>query len=186
MVNSMGTATTLMTAEEYAWMEDRGVPTELVRGEVVELQFTTARHGQIFGNVVHELGKHCDQHDNGHLVCNAGIITERDPDTARGGDVWFVGYQKMPNGPLPDMYLDVPPDIVVDVKSGFERWSTVTKKAGEFLDVGVPVVVVLDPETTTARVHYADAPEVILNSDNELTFPEQLPGFCVRVGKLFE
>ena len=65
-------------------------------------------------------------------------------------------------GPLPQGYLDVPPDLVFEVRSEHDRWAKVTEKVAEYLNAGVPVVVVLDPDTETARVHYADAPEVIL------------------------
>lgn len=168
-------------------MEDRGVPTELVRGEVVEMNQPWPRHGQICSKVDRILGAFADDNELGHTVCNdGGVVTERDPDTVRGGDVWFISYQKVPKGPFPKGYLDVPPDIVVEVRSESDRWAKVTKKVAEYLDAGVPVVVVLDPETTTARVHYADAPNVNLNADDDLTFPEQLPGFSVRVGRLFE
>ncbi|REJ77041.1 MAG: Uma2 family endonuclease [Planctomycetota bacterium] len=181
----MATAT-LMTADQYARMEDRGVPTELVRGDVLELSWTTPRHGQICGNASRAIVTFAEQHELGHTVIDAGILTERDPDTVRGGDVWFISYSNVPNGPLPQKYLDVPPDIVIEVRSDHDGWAKVIEKVAEYLNAGVPVDVVLDPETETARVHYADAPEVILNADDELTFPDQLPGFSIRVGRLFE
>lgn len=183
----MSTATTLMTAEEYARMEDRGVPTELVRGEVVEMNQPTPRHGQICGNVYYELRRHCERNDSGHVSCNdAGVLTERNPDTVRGGDVWFVSYQKVPRGPLPAKHLEVAPDVVVEVRSEHDRWARVHEKVAEYLNADVPVVCVLDPSTRTDRMYYADAPEVILHEADDMTFPEQLPGFAVRVGKLFE
>ena len=81
----MATAT-LMTAEQYARMDDRGVPCELVRGEVFEMNQPTARHGQVCGNVCFALRRYCEEHDAGHVLSNdAGILTERDPDTVRGG-----------------------------------------------------------------------------------------------------
>lgn len=43
----MSTTTTSMTADEYARLQDHGVPMELVRGEVVEMNQPWPRHGQI-------------------------------------------------------------------------------------------------------------------------------------------
>lgn len=168
-------------------MEDRGVPTELVRGEVVEMNQPTPRHGQICSKVGRIIGDFAELHDLGHVTSNdSGVITERGPDTVRGGDVWFISYQKIAKGPLPDSFLDVPPDIVFEVRSKHDRWAKIHEKVAEYLNANVQVVCVLDPKSETARLYYTDAPEVILNADDELTFPGQLPGFSVRVGKLFE
>ena len=85
----MATATQLITAEEYARLPDRGVPTELVRGEVITMNPPYVRHGQLCSKLDRIVGSYVDDHDLGHVVCNdAGIVTERDPDTVRGGDVW--------------------------------------------------------------------------------------------------
>jgi Uma2 family endonuclease len=183
----MATDTTLMTAAEYARLPDTGVPTELVRGEVVEMNQLTPRHGQVCGRTDRLMGTFADEHELGHVLCNdAGIITERDPDTVRGGDVWFVSYRKLPKGALPDGYLDVIPDLIVEVRSEPDRWKQILEKVLEYLNAGVPVMCVLDPQTETARLYYPDAPEVILSGDDEITFPDQLPGFSVPVRRFFE
>ncbi|HUG89633.1 MAG TPA: Uma2 family endonuclease, partial [Planctomycetaceae bacterium] len=102
----MAIATVLMTAEEYAALPDLGRPTELVRGEIIEMNPPTPRHGQVCSNAAHILGRYAADHNAGHVVCNrAGVVTERDPDTVRGPDVWFVSYKKVPKGPLPSKYL---------------------------------------------------------------------------------
>lgn len=183
----MATATRPITAEEYARMPDLGVPTELVRGEVIEMNIPKPRHGQICSRVDRIVGAFADQHDLGHVTCNdAGVITERDPDTVRGGDVWFISYDRIPKGPLPDEYLEIAPDIVFEVKSEWDRWKDIHSKVAEYLNCGVAVVCVLDPETRTVRLYYPDQPDALLGPDNELTFADQLPGFSVAVQKFFE
>jgi Uma2 family endonuclease len=183
----MATATHPITAEEYARLPDRGVPTELVRGEIVEMNVPFPRHGQVCVNVAFQLREFLSGRNLGHVISNdAGIITERDPDTVRGGDVWYVSSQKVPKGPLPNDYLPVPPDIVFEVFSKDDRWPRVYAKVAEYLDVGVPVVCVVNPHDETVRLFFADEPEVILTAADELTFPNQLPGFSVLVQRLFE
>lgn len=178
---------TTITADEYARLPDPGYPTELVKGEVVRMNQPVPRHGQICAKVSHMLLTYLDHHDSGHVLVNdAGIITERNPDTVRGGDVWYISYDKIPKGPLPSRYLDVPPDIMFEVRSPSDRWVRLMAKVVEYLQAGVPVVCVLDPDTQTARLHVADDPEIILQASDELTFPNQLPGFRVSVQALFE
>lgn len=183
----MSTATRLITAEEYARMPDMGVPTELVRGEIVELNQPGFRHGKVCSRAVRLLGNFADERELGHVVSNdTGIITETDPDTVRGGDVWFISYQKLPkDAEEPSGYLDVLPDIVIEVLSPSNTRSTVLTKLGEYLAAGVPVVCVLDPSNMSAHVYRPDQPDVVLKATEDLTFPDVLPGFCVKVREFF-
>ena len=168
-------------------MPDPGRPTELVRGEVVDMNQPTPRHGQICGNIYFHLRGFLRGLPSGHVVTNdAGILTQRDPDTVRGGDVWYVSYDKYPPGRLPEGYLELPPDIVFEVLSPTDRRGRLLAKVGEYLEAGVAVVCVLDPEMETAHVYFPDQPDVTLSAGDALTFPNQLPGFEVPVSRLFE
>lgn len=183
----MSTATKLLTAEEYARLPDRGVPTELVRGEVIESNVPNPRHGEIILRVGQALMNYLDQHPVGRVSgADGGIITERNPDTVRGGDVWFISYDKVPKAPLPQRYVDVVPEIVFEVISPSDRRKRILTKVGEYLDAGVAVVCLLNPANETAHLYFPDADDQILRASDELTFPQHLPGFSVPVGKLFE
>jgi Uma2 family endonuclease len=182
---NMATATQLITAEEYARSKDLGYPTELVRGEIVRMHMPVPRHGQICSRIVELVSPFVRQHHLGHVLCNdAGIITERDPDTVRGGDVWFISYDKLPPGPLPDEYLQAAPDIVFEVLSPSDRRGRLHKKISEYLEVGVAVVCVVDPASETVQL-CTEQDEDLLELTDELTFPQQLPGFRVAVHELF-
>lgn len=176
----------LLTAEEYAVL-DVDCPTELVRGIVVYLPFGTSRHGQICTAIVMLVGNHCHLNSVGHVLCgNVGVITERSPDTVRGGDVLFYDYRRVPKGKVPDGYIQVPPDLVFEVLSPDDRQSKVLRKVTEYLLAGVKVVCVLDPEDETARIYRDDKAEVTLRADQDFSVDDVLPGFSCRVGKFFE
>jgi Uma2 family endonuclease len=182
----MTTATRLLTAKEFADLPETGADLELVRGEIIEMNLPSPRHGQVCARIIQIVGHFAETHALGHLVSNdAGIITERDPDTVRGGDVWFVGYNKIPPGPLPTGYLRVAPDIVFEVKSPSARWNHLLHKIAEYLDIGVQVVCVLDPEEDLVRMYYADRSEEILSGEDAVTFPQQLPEFLVPARRFF-
>lgn len=183
----MSTATQLMTAEEFARLPNAGVVRELVRGEVVELNQPYPRHGQICVRIARLIGNHAESNALGHVIRNdSGIVTERDPDTVRGGDVWFVSYKKVPPGPLPQSYVNVVPDLVFELNSPTDRWGRILRKVGEYLEVGIPAVCVVDPDEEVVVVYHADRPEVILSGDDLVAFPEQLPGFEVAARCFFE
>ena len=177
----------LMTAEEYARRPDPGHPEELVRGEVVPMPQPNRRHGQICNKAGRLFGNFAEDHDLGHVLSNdAGVITERGPDTVRGADVAFYSYTRLPKGPLAPTYGPEVPELVVEVVSPSDRWPKVLAKVAEYLEAGVTVVVVLDDAPPNARVFRADGTTRELGPDDELTFPDLLPGFSVRVRSVFE
>ncbi len=183
---TMATATVLLTAEEFGSRPDPGYPEELVQGRIVRMPPPTPRHGQVCGKTDRLLGTFADEHDLGHVLCNdSGVITERDPDTVRGADVAFYSYAKVPRGPIRQGYLDVVPDLVVEVRSTGDRWGDITAKVAEYHDAGVGVVIILDPDTEKAHVFRPGQPPRELGPDDELTLPDLLGDFRVVVRRFF-
>lgn len=177
----------LLTAEEFAHRPDPGHPEELVDGLMVALTYPTPRHGLVCSNCAVLIHDHVIQHSPGHILINTGVITHRGPDTVRGADVSYYSYDRVPPGPLPDHYLDVAPDLVIEVLSPSDRWPVVLQKVGEYLGVGVRLVVVLDPEEQAAHLYTADrAPRVVLG-DQSLTLPEVFGDeFRLMLNSLFD
>jgi Uma2 family endonuclease len=184
----MATATeTLLTAEEYARLPDNDRPSELVRGRIVEMNPPTPRHGQICSKVDRIVGAYVDAHELGHFLTNdSAVITERNPDTVRGGDLVFYSHAKVPKGPIPPGYLSVVPELVFEVRSEDDRWKKIQRKVAEYLEAGVSVVCVLDDDPPTIYLYTADQPVRILEADDELELPDVLPGFRVTVRRFFE
>jgi Uma2 family endonuclease len=175
-----------LTAEQFAELPDPGYPDELVRGRIVPLPIAKPRHGEICGRAAQILRHGSGALDLGHFLAITGVITERGPDTVRGADVSFYSYARVPKGPLPNRYLDTPPDLVVEVLSPSDRWPKVLAKIAEYLDAGTTVVLVLDDERRLAHVHRADAAPRLLGADDELSIPDVLGDFQVKVGRFFE
>ena len=177
----------LMTAEEYARRPDPGHPEELVRGKIVPLPQPDRRHGQICTHAICLLRRFLEDHDLGHILSNdAGVITERNPDTVRGPDVAFYSYARLPKGPLPQSYGPEVPELIVEVRSPSDRWPKVLAKVAEYLEAGVRIVILLDDESRTAILYFSDRASVTLEIDDELSVPEILPGFAVAVRRFFE
>lgn len=176
----------LLTAEEYERLPDRGVPTELVRGRVVEMNVPAPRHGEICVNVTLAIGPHIRANGLGHLVCNdGGVRTQRGPDTVRGPDLSFYSFARVPPGPMPRGYLSVVPELVFEVRSPTDRWSVITAKAQEYLQAGVTVACVLDEMTQAVTVYRDDAAPQTLRGDDELHLPDVLGDLRVAVRRFF-
>jgi Uma2 family endonuclease len=181
------TTPALLTAEEFARRPDPGHPEELVRGRIVPMPMPKPRHGEICGKAVRILGNWVDDHDLGRVLSNdTGVITERGPDTVRGADISFYSFARVPRGPLPDRYLDTPPELIVEVLSQSDRWPKVLAKVAEYLDAGTVVVLVLDDQRRMAHEYRADGTTRVLGADDELVIPDLLGEFRVRVGRFFE
>jgi Uma2 family endonuclease len=184
----MATATSLMTAEEYAALpEYHGYPTELVKGVLITMVPPMPRHGQICARASYLLQQYLNDHDIGQVLTNdSGVITERDPDTVRGADVAYYSYQRVPKGPLPSGLLSVAPELVFEVRSPNERWSKLHVKVAEYLNVGVQVVCVIDDDSRSIHVFHADQEPQILTEDHEFALPEILVDFRAKVRRFFE
>ena len=186
-----GTATPategLLTAEQFAALPDDGRLTELVQGKVVEMPPPGFLHGYATANACGILRDFVRAQGIGRVIGNdSGVITRRKPDSVRGPDVAFFSYGRMPKGPVPEGYPEVMPELVFEVKSPSDRWAAITAKAGEYLNAGVGVVCVVDPETESVAVYFGDELPRRLTSEEELTLPEGLPGFTVTSRQFFE
>jgi Uma2 family endonuclease len=178
--------TTLLTAEEFAHRPDPGYPEELVRGTVMRLPIPKPRHGEICSRGGQVLGNFAEEGDLGRVFNHIGVITDWAPDSVRGADVAFYSFARVPKGPLPDRYLDIPADLIVEVLSPTDRWPKVLAKVAEYLEAGTSAVIVLDDERRQAHLYRADGATQVLDADEELTIPDLLADFHVRVGRFFE
>ena len=177
----------LLTVEEYAQLPDDGRKTELVRGRVVDVPPTYPFHGFVCGKVFKFVDRFVEAGNLGRVMTNdSGVVTERDPDTLRGGDVAFYSYARVPRGPLPAGYLAVVPELVFEVRSPGDRWGAILAKVGEYLEAGVTLVCVLDDGTRSAHVYRSDQPAQVFAAEQELVLPEVLPGFRAVVERFFE
>jgi Uma2 family endonuclease len=181
-----GTPAPLLTAAEFA-ARYGGVHAELVKGIVKEYPVPFPKHGMICSRIDRLLGNHVEANDLGRVMCNdSWVQTGSNPDTVRGADVCYSSYARLPRGPMPEGLLSAAPDLVVEVRSGSDRWNAILAKVAEYLTAGVRVVAVLDPASASASVYRLDELQQIFHNSDQLTFPDVLPGFAVVMSRLFE
>jgi len=75
---------------------------------------------------------------------------------------------------------------VVEVVSPSDSQSYVHRKVLHYLDHGVPLVWIVDPETRTVTVYRSRRDVCILGEAEEITGGDVLPGFSCRVGNFFQ
>jgi Uma2 family endonuclease len=181
---AMSTAQALITVEEFSEMDFEG-PVELVRGEIVELTWSNTWHGYVCAKVAHLLQDWNTYDEHGFVICNnCGVLTERDPDTLRGPDVYFIRHGRLPGGKLPERWIEVPPNLAVEVFSPIDRWRDIWDKIHEYFALGVNEVWVIDPRKRTLHVMKPDDGPQILGESQTLESPDVLAGFSCPVGSL--
>ncbi|HUY88474.1 MAG TPA: Uma2 family endonuclease [Pirellulales bacterium] len=183
----MATIEALLTAEEYFKLPDQGRPSELVRGKIVMMNMPGFRHGLVCSAIAAALRNFVSDRDLGRVVTNdAGVITERGPDTVRGADVAFYSFARLPKTSVPAGYPGVAPELVFEVLSPSDRWPDVLAKVSEYLKAGVLAVCIVDPEREVVIVHDAEHPGRTLAAGDELALPEWIGGWRIGVRQFFE
>jgi len=177
--------TRLITGDELAAMGDIG-PCELIEGIIVPMSPTGDEHSSYEGNFYYALRSFVDAHKMGKVrVGEVGIYTRRNPDTVRGADVVFVSNERYAQKKSPG-YLDIAPDLVVEVLSPNDSWPEVTQKLREYFAIGVRLVWIADPQTRRVYAYRALDDVRQFTESDDLSGEDVLPGFSVKVAQLFE
>ena len=178
----------LMTADEFFdfvnAIENRNRYFELVRGEVIEVSRPTRIHGRVCANTTFRLEMHVQKRKKGYIVCNdSGVILEYDPDTVRGPDVaYYEDVERFED--LPEKWGDTVPRLAVEVLSPNDTARYITEKINDFLNNGVEVVWVIEPDAKKVTV-YSKTGITSLTEKDTLTGGDVLPGFKCKVADLF-
>ena len=179
----------LMTAEEFAeWVglpENEGKSWELDRGRLVEMPRPGYKHCLACGLVTHILQLYAFGRGQGAIAPNdCGLVIAHDPGTVRSPDVMFHLDQQAFDEATPK-WAEFVPTLVVEVLSPTDRINKTTARIGQYLDRGVPMVWLVDPEVHSVAIYRpGQFPQVLDNSD-ELAVGDVLPDFRCQVSDLF-
>jgi Uma2 family endonuclease len=144
-------------------------------------------HGLLCNRLGRLVGNYAEDHQLGYVLNNdAGVVTERDPDTVRGPDVSFYSYSRVPRGTIPAGYPNVVPEVAIEVRSPTDGWPKVLAKVSEFLNAGVNLICVVDAQSQSVFAYTATQPGTTISGNEELTFPTPLDGLRIPVRRLFE
>ena len=160
---------------------------ELVEGEIIEMSKPTGEHGEITMRLGVKIANHVYENDLGRVTAaETGFVVARDPagrSTVRGLDIAFISKAKAPD-PLPGGWVEIPPDLAVEVISPGNRTGDTHKKVRELLKAGTSLIWIVYAETRTVAVHTAVGAVTYEESDT-LSGGDVLPGFEVGVGDIF-
>lgn len=178
---------TRLTAEEFEREYADADFCELERGEVVRWTAGGWGHSRIGARIAHFLSVWAEAARHGRvLIGEAGLITQREPDTVRGVDVAYFSFERLPTGAEPDGFVTVPPNLAVEIVGKGQGWGKMVEKAGEYLRMGVDRVWIVNSKTRTVHIYCADSDPQRLGEADTLSDPAFLPGFTCKVSAIFQ
>lgn len=177
--------THLLTAEDLWGVGDEGHRYDLIRGELRRMAPTGGEHGEIGVTTGALLWTHARSRNLGTVCRVSGFILARNPDTLLAPDVSFVRADRLLPHEERISFLELAPDLAVEVNSPSERPSDVPSKVEIYLTAGVRMVLVVEPRPKTITVHTPDQSPRVLQENNDLDGGDVLPGFRVPVAEIF-
>ncbi len=174
-----------VTPEDLLNMPD-GDAYELVDGNLVERD-TGAISSWVGGKLVRLLGNYLEEHDLGWVLSpDTGYQCFPDaPRKVRRPDASFIRYGRLEGERLPEGFVTIPPDLAVEVLSPNDLAYDIDRKLLEYLQVGVRLVWIINPNSRVVRIHRADGSCGWLNDRDTLDGEDLLPGFHAPVASLF-
>ena len=179
-------STASVTGEELlrmTWLN----PCELVGGRIVRMTPTNPTHGRIEVNVAVALSRYARTQKLGVVMAGeVGVFTTRDSDTVSAPDVLFLSHERDVLRTRRDGFLEVAPDLVVEILSPTDRPDAVRRKLDEYFAAGVRMAWVVDPVTRTVRVHRPGGDVRSVAAGEVMAGEDVLPGFVLPVDEVFE
>jgi len=176
---------TPMTPEQLLALPDsKGL--ELVRGKLVENK-VGAESSQLAMDIVELIVVYLRSNRIGRLF---GPETSfrcfpHDPSMLRKPDVAFLSYAKWPANKKIGPYIQVAPELAIEVLSPNDVVKEVYEKVEDYLKAGVSVIWVVNEFGRFVEIHTADTTPRIAGLKDTLICDDILPGFRCEVREIF-
>lgn len=175
-----------MTAEQLLSLPDAEERVELVEGALHRMSPAGGAHGAVVVQILLAVHAHVARLGLGAVFPEStGFVLRRGPDTVRAPDVAFVAAHRLPARGLGAGYIEMAPDLAVEVLSPSNTASEMTRKVREYLAAGTRLVWVVDPATHGVTTYERDGTERRLGERDLLAGGDVLPGFTHPVASLF-
>ena len=158
---------------------------ELVNGEIRIMSPSGGESGAVSAKIVARLVVWVEDRRLGQVFdSSTGFVLPNQTKDVRAPDAAFVRADRLPK--TPRGYIEVVPDLMVEVRSPSDSLTKLREKIQSFFAVGTEVGILVDPKSRTVEVYRPgqNAPQVLRDRDM-LTVPDLLPGWSVAVADLW-
>ncbi|MCS7207081.1 MAG: Uma2 family endonuclease [Dehalococcoidia bacterium] len=182
------TSHTRLTAQDLWRMGAGDARRELVNGEVVEMPPAGGVHGSIVTRLASAMAQVARANKSGEVLSgDVGFILRLpyDPERVRAPDIAFLAAHRLPQGRLPEGFLDGPPDLAVEILSPSDNPIEIQQKVRDYLEAGTRLVWVVAPRAKTITVYRPDGSARLLREHDTLDGEDVLPGLRVPLSEVF-
>lgn len=176
----------LLTAEDLLRLYGQGVKGELIDGVLHGKVSAGVEHSFIAGNILAAFHAHVRPRRSGRVGgTDGGVLIRRNPDNVREPDIFFVSAERLPLNVRVQGYLEVVPELIVEIISPSDTEQEVAAKIRMWLEFGVSMAVEVRPPQRAVTVHRPGLPDVTLTGDDVLDGGDVLPGFSLPLSEIF-
>ena len=161
---------------------------ELIEGEIIEMPPPGEEHGALTIRLGRFLDAYAEQFDLGRVTAENGFHPAGDRFTLLSPDVAFRRLDRAASPPS-RRWVQVMPDIAVEVRSPSNTMAELRRKAALYLRGGSSLVWIVMPVAKSVEVWRlgvdGELQSEILDQDGALTGEDVLPGFELSLTRLF-
>lgn len=177
---------TLMTVEDVRRLPDDDLRYDLIDGELICMAPAGEEHGALTMGLGARIWNFVRQRALGTVfAAETGFVLRRSPDVLMGPDIAFVRADRLPPGRDRRGFLEVAPDLVVEVISPSERRSLIDRKVKAYLDGGVRMLLLVYPRRRRVTLYQPGRDPVVLREGDVFDGGDVLPGFRLPVAEIF-
>jgi Uma2 family endonuclease len=102
-----------------------------------------------------------------------------------GADAAFIMNRSLPAREAPEGYLETVPELIVEIRSKNDTTTEINEKVTDYLQAGVQVVWVVDPEAELVDEHRLGSQPKTYSKADALTCDAIIPAFRIALADLF-
>ena len=155
---------------------------ELVDGQIV-VSPAGGRHGKIGLRLGARLLAYATDNALGHAF-DSSTGFRLPTGSTRSPDVSFVAKGRLPGEEAPEGFVELAPDLAVEILSPSDDPRQVLDKVGEYLKAGVRLVWLVDPRNRRAVAYRSLTDLSELSAADELDGEDVVPGFRCSLAEL--
>jgi Uma2 family endonuclease len=168
-------------------------PFEFINGEIREMFPVKFGHSQVAKRIYDALSIYMNQTKRGVVYFETVFITEDKSDWVKSSLVPDVSYYEQSR--IDQYMIDTPnfaekplilvPDLAVEVVSPRDSYSEVSEKIETYIDYGVRLLWIVDPQRKTVTVYEGSTTSQTLHLADTVSGSSVLPGFKMSVKDIF-
>jgi Uma2 family endonuclease len=173
------------TAQDLERLSDERYHFELIQGGLRSMSPSGGPYGDAISRVSFYINAVVYDDDLGMtFAAETGFLLSRDPDTIKVPDFAFVRYEGLPD-PLPEGFVPLVPDLVVETRSPNDTAREVAQKAAEWLAAGVRLVWVIEPQKRAITTYRTGRDPQVLTVGETFDGKDVLPDLSIPVTSIF-